>query len=392
MSDGALSGIRVLDLSRLLPGPYCSMMLADIGAEVIKIEEPGRGDYARGFAPKVNNESVYFLPVNRNKKSLTLNLKEKLGKEIFFKLVKKADVVLESFRPGVMDRLGISYENLKSVNPKIILCSISGYGQDGPYAKKAGHDVNYLSIAGILGFNGTKDGKPIIPGVQVADIGGGLLSAFCIVAALLARERNAIGQHIDVSMMDGVFSWLCTHAEKYYFDRKLPRPSNEMLSGQFACYNVYETKDGKYLSVGALEPQFWSAFCKAIEKEEFIERQFDTGEKAEELIKLVEKVILMRPRDEWVKLLENIDCCCESVNNFEEAFTHPQIVHRNMFVEMDHPTEGKTCQINFPAKFSETPAEIRTPPPSLGQNTEEILRELGMRGKEIDDLKSKNII
>jgi|LDZU01.1.fsa_nt_gi crotonobetainyl-CoA:carnitine CoA-transferase CaiB-like acyl-CoA transferase len=393
MSSSALSGVRVLDLSRLLPGPYCSMMLADLGAEVIKIEEPGKGDYARNFPPKVNRESVYYLPVNRNKKSLTLNLKTNTGKDIFLNLVKKSDVVLESFRPGVMHRLGIGYEILSNVNSKIILCSISGYGQDGPYAKKAGHDVNYLSIAGILGVNGTKDGKPIIPGVQFADIGGGgLLSAFCIVSALFAREKNAVGQHIDVSMMDGVFSWLCTHAGKYYFDRMLPQPSNEMLSGQFACYNVYKTKDNKYLSLGALEPQFWSAFCRAIGRVDFIERQFERGEKAKKTIEHVSEILLTRSRDEWMKLLENVDCCCEPVNNFEEAFNHPQIKHRNMFVEMDHPTEGIICQINFPAKFSKTPAEIRTPPPSLGQNTEEILGDLGICKKEIDLLKRKKII
>jgi len=393
MAGSALSGVRILDLTRLLPGPYCTMMLADLGAEVIKIEEPGRGDYARGYDPRLNGESAYFLPVNRNKKSLTLNLKKDPGREIFFKLVEKADVVVEGFRPGVMHKLGIGYKDLRKVNAKIILCSISGYGQDGPYAKRAGHDVNFLSIAGILGITGTKDGRPVIPGIQIADIGaGGLLPAFCIVAALWAREKQGVGQHIDVSMMDGVFSWLCTHAEKYYADRQLPRPSNEMLSGRYACYNVYATKDGKYLSLGALEPQFWSAFCKAIGKDEFIERQFEAGDGSEELIRQVEGIISTRTRDEWAELLKDVDCCCEPVNNFEEAFRHPQVLHRNMLVEMDNPPKMKHLQISFPARFSETPAEIRMPAPSLGQNNEEILQELGMGKKEIESLRRENII
>ena len=393
MSVGALSGIRVLDLSRLLPGPYCSMMLGDLGADVIKIEEPGRGDYIRDVPPRLKQNSASFLAVNRNKKSITLNLKSIRGRNIFLDLVKGADVVLEGFRPGVMNKLRIGFKDLEKANPRIIVCSISGYGQYGPYVNRAGHDVNYLSVAGVLGFTGTKEGRPIIPGVQIADIGGGgMLAAYCILAAIIGREKTGKGQYIDISMMDGAMAWLPLYAGKYFADGKIPTPSSERLTGQFACYNMYKTKDGRYMSLGALEPQFWSAFCKVIGRDEFIPIQFAQGKKAEELIDELEKIFLERTREEWVELLRDTDCCCEPVNNFDEAFSHPQVVARNMLCEMEHPAEGTIRQINFPGKFSDTPAQMRLAPPALGQHTEEILTELGMTSEEIATLAKEKVI
>jgi len=389
----ALSGIRVLDLTRLLPGPYCSMMLADLGAEVIKVEEVGQGDPMRQIPPIRKRDSALFLSLNRNKKSLSLNLKTTRGREIFCELVRTADIVLEGFRPGVMDKLKLGYDDLRNINPKIIYCSISGYGQDGPYAQRAGHDVNYLSIAGIMGITGTKDGCPVIPGVQIADIGGGgLLAAFCILAAVVSREKTGRGQYIDVAMMDGAFSWLSIHAGKYFADGVIPVPAGERLNGRYACYNIYSTKDGKYMSLGALEPQFWAAFCEAVGRQDLIAVQYVEGEKAEALIAEVTSIFLQRTSQEWVEALRDVDCCCEPVNNFEEAFSHPQILHRNLVVQMDHPLEGCIPQINFPANFSETPARMRSPAPVLGEHNEEILSETGLLKPEIDRLAKEKVI
>jgi crotonobetainyl-CoA:carnitine CoA-transferase CaiB-like acyl-CoA transferase len=393
MSIGALSGMRVLDLSRLLPGPYCSMMLGDLGADVIKIEEPGRGDYIRNVSPRLKQDSASFLAVNRNKKSVTLNLKSRRGRNIFLDLVKGADVVIEGFRPGVMNKLKIGFKNLEKANSRIIVCSISGYGQDGPYVNRAGHDVNYLSIAGVMGFTGTKEGRPIIPGVQIADIGGGaMLAAYCILAASIGREKTDKGQYIDISMMDGVIAWLPLYAGKYFVDGKNPKPSFERVTGQFACYNVYKTKDSRYMSLGALEPRFWSAFCKAIGRDDFIPIQFTPDKKAEKLISELEKIFLERTREGWVELLKDTDCCCEPVNNFDETFSHPQVVARNMLHEMKHPVEGTIRQINFPGKFSDTPAQMRLAPPTLGQHTKEILTELGISAEEIANLAKEKVI
>ena len=392
MSFDALSGIRVLDLSRLLPGPYCSMMLGDLGAEIIKVEEPGRGDYIRYYLPKLKAESAFFLALNRNKRSMTLNLKSERGKKIFIDLVKNVDVVLESFRPGVMEKLGIGYKKLQKSNPKIIVCSISGYGQDGPYAEKAGHDINYLSIAGITGLTKTKDGKPVIPGIQIADIGGGMMAAYCILAAIIDREKTGKGQYIDISMTDAAMTWSTMYLGKYFADGKIPKPSSELLTGQFACYNIYKTKDGGYMSLGALEPQFWSAFCKAIGMEDMIPRQMDEGEKAEKLISEVKKIFLEHTKDEWIELLKNVGCCCEPVNNFDEMLSDPQIIHRKMICEIEHPKEGTIRQINFPGKFSATPARVRLSPPALGQHTEEILKKLGETNKEIVNLRKEKVI
>lgn len=393
MFVGALSDIRILDLSRLLPGPYCSMMLADLGAEVIKVEEPGIGDYIRAFPPKLNKESAIFLSLNRNKKSITLDLKKHRGRDIFLDLVKDADVVIEGFRPGVIDKIGIGYSNLKEKNPRIILCSISGYGQEGPYAKKAGHDLNFLSIAGMTRLTGTKEGKPIIPGVQIGDIGGGsMLAAICILTAIIAREKTGTGQYIDVSMLDGSLAWLSAYIGQYLVDAKELKPSGEMLTGQFACYNVYKTKDDRYMVLGAVEPQFWSAFCKAIKREDFIKDQYTTGERAKELIVEIEKIFLENKKTEWIDFFKDIDCCCEPVNNFSEAISNPQLLSRNMFIEIDHPTEGTIRQVNFPGKLSNTPATMRLAPPALGQHNEEILRTLGLTKQEIVQLANEKVI
>lgn len=390
----ALEGIRILDLTRLLPGPYTSLMLADLGAEVLKIEEPGFGDYFRWMMPpKVKEESSYFLCLNRNKKSMKLNLKPEKGKEIFLKLAKDYDVILESFRPGVMDRLGVGYEAIKQVNPEIIYCAITGYGQDGPYRDRAGHDINYTGIAGILDITGERGGPPVIPGVQVADLGaGGMLAGFAILAAIIARQSSGKGQFIDVSMLDGCISWSVIAAASYFADGQIPQRGKMIFSGRFACYDMYQTKDKKYISLGALERQFWQNFCKAVGREDLIEEQFAPGEGQEELRQVLTQIFASKTRDEWVEFTRDKDFCCEPILNLQEASSHPQVRHRGMIVWMDHPTEGKIGQSGIPIKFSETPGRIRSPAPGFGQHTDRILKGLGYQEDQIEDLKKSGVI
>ncbi|HEX7065458.1 MAG TPA: CoA transferase, partial [Bacillales bacterium] len=267
-----LESIRILDLTRLLPGPYCTMLLADFGAEVIKVETPKTGDYARWIEPQLNDgNSAQFHSLNRNKKSMVLNLKSEEGKAVFLQLAQTADVVIESFRPGVMERIGIGYPTLKEINPEIVFCSLTGYGQNGPYAKSPGHDINYLSYSGLLDLQGEQGGRPVVPAAQIADLGGGALpAAVGIMLALFDREKSGQGQFVDIAMLDGVISWLQTILPDY-LATEVPLKRGELaLSGGKACYEVYETKDGRYLAVGALEEKFWREFCEAIGCEDFI--------------------------------------------------------------------------------------------------------------------------
>lgn len=392
MKIGALSGIRVIDLSRLLPGPYCSMMLADLGAEVIKVEEPGRGDYLRHFPPKVKEDSAFFLSINRNKKSITLNLKDERGKKIILDLIKKADVLLEGFRPGVMEKMGLGYDVIRKINPALIVCSISGYGQNGPYSMRSGHDVNYLALGGATGVTRNRNGRPVLMGVQIADIGGGaMLAAFCILAALIAREKIGKGQYIDISMMDGVLPWMCLSMGKYFASGEEPEYSREILTGKYACYNIYKTKDDQYMSLGAVEPQFWSEFCKSIDRDDLIKYQYDV-ELADKMISELRDIFNRKTKHEWIEHFSSRDCMCEPVNNIDEVVSDKQVLYRRMITEIAHPTEGILKMISFPGKLSETPAEIKMPPPVLGQHNHEILKEMNISEAEIAALKRDKVI
>jgi len=374
----------MLDLSRLLPGPYASLLLADLGMEVLKIEDLEMGDYMRKMGPIREQDSVYFLAVNRNKKSMTLNLKTEEGKQIFFTLIATYDVILESFRPGVMDRLGIGYEELKKRNPRIILCSLSGYGQDGPYHERSGHDINYMGLGGALDLIGEKDEPPVIPGVQMADLGaGGMMSAIAILAAIIHREKTGEGQHLDVSMLDGVISWLSIHAGKYFMDGDLPKRGEMLLTGRFACYHVYETKDGRYMSLGALEPKFWRNFCETVARRDLIHKQYAEGEERDRLIGEVQNIFQTKTQKEWVEIFKNADACCEPILNLEEVFHHPHVLHRQMVKEIEHPLEGKLRSVGNPIKSSRYPFEIRTPPPKYGEHTIEVLKSVGYSEEEI---------
>ena len=390
---GPLTGMKILDLSRLLPGPYCSLMLGDLGADVLKIEDPKLGDYMRWWGPRVKKQSAFFLMVNRNKKSMKLNLKTDWGRDIFFRLVRQHDVLLEGFRPGVMERLGLGYEALKEENPGLIYCAITGYGHTGPYRDRAGHDLNYLSLAGVLGTIGPKGGPPVIPGVQIADIGGGaMFAALGILAAYIARQETGKGQFIDVSMLDGSFAWLTVPLGKTLADGEDPKPGDSFLTGRYACYRIYETKDGRHMGLGALEPQFWEAFCKLVNREDLVGYQFAEGEKQTHLISEVSGIFKEKTRQEWIGFLKDTDCCCEPVNSVSEALMDSQLLAREMILEADHPTEGRLKQIGIPVKFSETPGSLRLAPPNHGEHTQEILKGLGYEDGEISDMEKEGVI
>ncbi|MBU6998462.1 MAG: CoA transferase [Theionarchaea archaeon] len=378
-----LENIRILDLSRLLPGPYCSMLLADLGCHVIKIEEPTTGDYARWMPPFINTESARFLSVNRNKKSMTLNLKTEKGRGIFMQLVERSDVVLESFRPGILQALQIHYEEAQKVNPGIVYCSITAYGQDGPYTHKAAHDINVIGLGGVLSITRNRE----IPGVQIADTASGLLACIGILSALLFRERTGKGQHVDISMLDGIISLLSVHAGEYFATRKSPVPEKMALSGGLACYNVYETNDEKFITLGALESKFWQEFCTAVERDDLVPHQFD--EDQEELKQIISSIFKERSQQEWMDTLENV---CAPVNNLEMVCRNPQVLHRNMVSQVEHPAAGVIDQVGTPIKSSLCPAEIRLPPPLFGEHTRSILQDIGISEAEIEELREEGVI
>ena len=370
---GSLTGIRVLDLSRMLPGPYCSMILADHGAEVIAIEDR-----------KFQADGLFFNDLNRNKSHISLNLKTPDGLEIFFKLAQKADVIIEGFRPGVVQRLGVGYEAVRQCNPGIIYCSISGYGQTGPLHNRVGHDVNYLSNAGVLDLNSEKGGRPVIPGVQIADIAGGSMNAAVgILLALFAREKTGKGQYIDISMTDGVVGLLSL---PYYFSMqgKKQQASDTLLSHRYACYNTYETADGRFLSIGAVENRFWKRLCEHLDRREYISLQYDE-ERREDIIFDLRDLFLKKTVAHWDSELAELEICFSVVKNLEEILVDPHLQER----EMVHSYTGKNGEkkhgFGIPVKLSETPGTIRTPPANFGEQTRIILQEIGYSAKQIDN-------
>lgn len=378
MRGMVLQAIRVLDLTRLLPGPYCTLMLADFGAEVIKVEDPVAGDYLRDFEPKLDADSAVFHSLNRNKKSICLDLKTEKERSHFLKLVETADVVMESFRPGVMKRLGLDYETLKQINPRLIYCAITGYGQTGPYKDKPGHDINYLSYAGLLHVMGEKDRKPVIPATQIADIGGGAYPAIAgILLALFEREKTGKGQLVDVSMLDGVVSWMHMLLPNVFAEREVTR-GEELLNGGFACYQVYETKDNRFLSMGGIEQKFWKVFCEGIERQDFIDCLDAPKEKQEQMIHETQTIIAGKTLEEWLDIFSEKEACVTPVKIMEETLEDSQLQAREMIQTIAHPELGNMKQIGNPIKLSESPKETFLPAPKRGEHTELILREIGV--------------
>jgi crotonobetainyl-CoA:carnitine CoA-transferase CaiB-like acyl-CoA transferase len=379
----ALDGVRVLDLSRLLPGGFCSLLLADHGADVIKVEDTGAGDYLRWAGP----HGAVFAALNRGKRSIRIDLKRPGGRDVLLRLVRDADVLLESFRPGVMDRLGVGYERLREANPGLVYCAITGYGQDGPFAGRAGHDLNYLARIGMLAL----PGEPAPPAGQIADIGGGaLMAAFGILAALRERDRSGEGQLVDASMYDGSLSWLALVAAKYLADGVAPGRGELELAGGLVCYRPYACKDG-WVTLGALEPKFWQAWCGGVGREDLIEKQFEKP--GSEAHGEVERVFLERTREEWREFASQHDCCLEPVLELDEALDSELVRAREMVLELEQPGAARPVrQLGVPVKLSRTPGAAQGPGPGLGEHTHEVLGELGFSSEEIGRLEEAGAV
>jgi alpha-methylacyl-CoA racemase len=391
--QGPLQGIRILDLSRLLPGPLGTRLLADLGAEVIKIEDPNRPDETRNYPPFIGKQAAFALELNRSKHSLTLNLYEASGKEIFKKLAKEADIVVESFRPGVMKKMGLDFESLRQHNPRLIMVSVTGYGQQGPYAQQAGHDLNYIGYAGLLGLTGQAGGAPIIPGAQVADIAGGsYLTVIACMTALLQRQQSGKGDHIDLSMVDGVLPLLSLQFAQVLAGGEVPQRGKAELSGKLANYQVYLCQDGLPIALGALEPRFFKVFCEKVGHPEWLAKVAPTEKNHHELKKELEKLFRSRSRQEWLELAEEGDFCLSPVWDLPEVLQDPHLQARNRFTQHEHPEYGEVKGLAFPLRFTETSLHSGWASPLLGEDNETILKKLGYSEDQISHLRSQQII
>lgn len=381
-----LEGIKVLDLSRLLPGPLASLVLADLGARVDKVEDAQGGDYLRVMPPLVGDTSSVFLALNRNKRSAVLDLKKPKGKEALLGLVRSYDVVLEQFRPGVLDRLGLSHARLLEENPRLVVCALTGYGQDGPLAHRAGHDLNYLARAGVLGFQGPDDRAPAVPGFQLADVSGGLYAVIGIMGALMERERTGKGSVVDVAMIETAMPFAIAGFGLLFGGQAIARGA-EALTGGIAPYQTYATKDGKAMSLAALEPKFWIAFCQGIGREVDMS-DLVPGAHQTALKQKLREIFASKTRDEWVKFASERDCCLEPVLSPAEAKKDEHLAARGMFFQMDSPW-GKIDQMRTPL----TPRDREhAPPPKQGEHTEAILREAGFDDAAIAAMRADGAI
>lgn len=383
MTSAALGHIKVLDLSRLFPGPYATQMLADLGAEVVKVEAPGEGDYMRHSFTNKEGRSFFFDNLNRNKESLCLDLKKPEAKETLKRLAAKCDVLIESFRPGVMERLGVGYETLREKNPGLVYCTITGYGTAGPLANDAGHDLNYIAMAGLLSLLKDEKGKPIVPGFQIADVGGGALHAVIgILAALTARGADGLGRRVDVSMTDVIMPWMVYAWSEYQANDEGEEAG--VLNGKFPCYNVYETADRKFLAVGALEHKFWKALLKRLGLEKHIDSQFAKGAVREEIFSELRALFLSKTREEWLRFLEGADCCVTPILELDELAGHPYVTARGL-IRPDISWSAAPGALTPPLTLGFDPGAKE--PPALGGNTLEVLKRFGFGDDEVAALK-----
>jgi alpha-methylacyl-CoA racemase len=384
-----LDGVRVLDLTRLLPGGFLSALLADLGADVVKVEEPTLGDYMRWQEKRIGPESAASWVVGRNKRSLAVDLKRPEGVELFLALAQDAQVVVEGFRPGVVDRLGVGYDAVRQLNPRIVYASLTGYGSDGPMRDVAGHDISYISYAGVLGMTGPPGGPVCPPGVQVADLGGASMLGIGLLAALYAAERTGLGSRVEVAMYDAALAWTSIHAGEFWAGGDAPDPGRMLLNGRFPCYNVYACADGRFVSVGAVEPKFWAGFCAAIGRPDLVARQLDPAARAD-----VAAVLAGRTRDVWVELLAAADACVAPVLGLGEALAHPLAAARGMVLAAPVDSTGSVTAptLGTPIRFGGRQRPAGTPPPALGADTVALATQAGLSRAQIDALLASGVL
>jgi crotonobetainyl-CoA:carnitine CoA-transferase CaiB-like acyl-CoA transferase len=375
-----LAGLRVLELGSFIAGPFAGQLLGDLGAEVVKVEQPGVGDPMRAYEPQLDGSSAFHWIADRNKRSVALNLRDPRGVDAVLRVAESSDVVLEGFRPGVADRLGVGYDALRARNSALVYCSLSGFGTDGPLAAQAGHDLNYVGRAGQVSVTGV-EGRPAIPGTQLGDLGGSLFGVAGLLAALVAAQRTGRGDHVDVSLTDGAFALHSIHLGPHFATGHVPGAGTELLTGGHPCYQLYACADGKLLTVGALELPFWRNLCTAVGRPDLEPTHSDPS-----ALDAWRAVFATRSRDEWLEILAGTDTCTGPDNDLAEAVADPQLRHREMVVEAEHPTLGPLPQLGTPVKLREQPGGVRSPAPALGADTRAVLEEAGLRPSQIDEL------